>query len=500
LTLARTTSPPRVLTEAERKRRRQRQQLRGLAVLGIVVISLVKLPVGLVLASLWLVFVVFRRTDLDATTVLTLFLLCLTLVPARYVVPALGAAGTPAAVIAVGCLYWWLLDRVAPRSAVPRDRSRLSFQPVRIALAVFGLTMTVSFIAAFAHSLNEVESNGAVRGMIAIVGMVGVGVLAADGIRSRARFEVLLNRVLNLAAVMAIIGCVQFFTDFDPVVSWRLPGLELSEALTTVVSRSVVSRVASTTLHPIEFGALIAMLFPLALQTAMFAEREKRVRRWARLGLITFAIPLSVSRTAVVVLLIVVAMMWTAWSWRRRLRLVVVGFVFVMAMRALVRGLLGTIIALFTNFGNDPSTKGRTADYTRVWSYVGERPWFGRGLGTFDPSVYFFLDNQILMTLVTGGIIGLIGLVGLVTTGASVARQVYWHGHDEATRHLGAALAAGIVAGFCGFYTFDSFAFPVFIGTWFLLVGMAGALWRLDVAPHGRTYANPRHRALADAA
>jgi O-antigen ligase len=305
-----------------------------------------------------------------------------------------------------------------------------------------------------------------------------------------------LNRVLNLAAVMAIVGCVQFFTDFDPVVSWRLPGLELNQALTTVVSRSVVSRVASTTLHPIEFGALIAMLFPLALHTALFCDREKRFRRWARLGLITFAIPLSVSRTAVVVLLIVVLMMWTAWTWGRRLRLVAIGFVFVMAMRALVRGLLGTIIALFTNFGNDPSTKGRTADYTRIWTYVGERPWFGRGLGTFDPILYFFVDNQILITLVTGGIIGLIGMLGVVGTGASVARQVYWHGHDEASRHLGAAIAAGIVGGFCGFYTFDAFAFPVFIGVWFLLVGMAGALWRLEVGPYGRRYTNPRHREL----
>ncbi len=108
---------------------------------------------------------------------------------------------------------------------------------------------------------------------------------------------------------------------------------------------------------------------------------------------------------------------------------------------------------------------------------------FGRGLGTFDPITYFFVDNQILITLVTGGIVGLFGLLVLIGTGATVARQVFWHGRDEETRHLGAALAASIVGGFCGFYTFDAFAFPVFAGYTFLILGLS----RRALAARGRS-------------
>ncbi len=97
---------------------RNRRAVWTVLVVVIIAATIVKPALGVILAVLWLVFLLFRRVDLDATTVLTIFLVFLTLVPARYVVPALGAAGTPAAVIALGSGYWWLLERVAPREAV----------------------------------------------------------------------------------------------------------------------------------------------------------------------------------------------------------------------------------------------------------------------------------------------------------------------------------------------------------------------------------------------
>ena len=83
-------------------------------------------------------------------------------------------------------------------------------------------------------------------------------------------------------------------------------------------------------------------------------------------------------------------------------------------------------------------------------------------------------------------------MVVLVATAASLGRQVYWHAATEEARNLGASLAAAVVGGFTGFLTFDALGFPVFAGLMFLLMGLAGALWRFEVAPTGRTYANPR--------
>ena len=74
-------------------------------------------------------------------------------------------------------------------------------------------------------------------------------------------------------------------------------------------------------------------------------------------------------------------------------------------------GLLGTLRSLFLHASSDPSVKGRTNDYTVVFQYVGERPWFGRGPGTFLPGRYILLDNQFLGALVATGVVGVIARV-----------------------------------------------------------------------------------------
>jgi hypothetical protein len=465
--------------------------------LAVVAATAVRPEVGLALASLGTIYLLFRLIALDATAIVTFYLLFLMLLPAGYVVPSVGAAGTPANAVALGCAYWWFLQRTTPATARLRAPEVARVSPMRVALLVLLLTSAISFVAAFARPLTSVESNGAARAFLALVGMTGVALLVSDGAVSIDRLKTLLNRLLNLASLMSVVACLQFFTSFDPVARWTVPGLELNQELASVTERSVVNRVASTTLHPIEFGAVVAILLPLAIHTALYAEKHLRFRRWLRVGLLGLALPLSVSRTAVVIVLVAFLMILPAWDWGRRLRFIAGAVVFLLVVRSVVSGLLGTIVALFTNLFNDPSTSGRTDDYSIVWDYFGERPLLGRGLGTFDPTLYIYLDNQVLMTLITGGLVAVGGLLLLAVVAASVSRQVYWHGSSEESRHLGAALAASIVGGFVGFFTFDALGFPVFAGTMFVIMGMGGALWRLDVAPFGRRYTNPRKRPRA---
>ena len=80
--------------------------------------------------------------------------------------------------------------------------------------------------------------------------------------------------------------------------------------------------------------------------------------------------------------------------------------VYLVLTRLLVDGLLGAIKNMFLNMSDDPSYQGRTMDYVLVGRMVGDAPWFGHGLGTFDPSVYFILDNQYLGTLIETGVRG----------------------------------------------------------------------------------------------
>src|SRR5690606_7204789 len=117
-----------------------------------------------------------------------------------------------------------------------------------------------------------------------------------------------------------------------------------------------------------------------------------------------------------------------------------------------------------------------------VFRYIAERPWFGRGPGTFMPERYILLDNELLGTIVSIGYVGLAALLGVFVTGFFLARSVSTHTAPPEPRHLPPALAAGIVGAMVASVTFDSLGFPIFSGTLFRMVGAVAALWRTDRA------------------
>jgi O-antigen ligase len=119
---------------------------------------------------------------------------------------------------------------------------------------------------------------------------------------------------------------------------------------------------------------------------------------------------------------------------------------------------------------------------------------FGRGFGTFLPELYTYLDNQYLGLLIEVGIIGTAAFVLLLVVGIGSARGAR-RGGDAETRSLGQALAGAIFAALVTVGTFDLLAFGIASGLLFLLIGCAGALWRLTAANR----AAPRV-ALTDAA
>jgi len=221
----------------------------------------------------------------------------------------------------------------------------------------------------------------------------------------------------------------------------------------------------------------MAAIFPLALHRTIQEWRVKRT--WIPTLLIGLAIPLSVSRSAILVTGVVLLVLLSGWpaAWRRRA--LVIAPVVIVAMRAAVPGLVGTIVSLFTNFFNDPSITGRTDDYTVVLSLYADHPWFGRGLFTFVPRYYRILDNQFLMSLVELGLIGLIAVISFFVVGFFSARGARRRTSDPGRRNLALSLSASIAGVVLSYATFDAWGFPMAAGLTFLLVGMAGAAWQI---------------------
>ena len=171
--------------------------------------------------------------------------------------------------------------------------------------------------------------------------------------------------------------------------------------------------------------------------------------------------------------------------------------VFLVVLRILIPGLVGTLASLFTSFGQDDSITHRQQAYAIADPLIHQSPWFGRGFGTFIPKDFAGLagvttfDNQYLGMVVECGYVGLVALVSFFVLWFFAARGARRHLDDEAGRDLLQSLAAAAVVGGISFATFDGLGFAKATGVIFVLAGCVGALWRLS---HERVVARPAWR------
>ncbi len=413
-----------------------------------------------------------RRRRFDAGSLLVVWVALLILVPANLVVAPLGAAGSPAQLLGLAALAWWIafqLDK-AQSTITPS-------QPIRTAMLFFVVAILLSYVAAATRPIEAIELSAADRGLLLVFSWLGIVLLASDGLQSRARLDRLLQMLVGATGVAATLGLAQFFTRASYVNLIHIPGLSANTALTSIYDRNGFARAAGTSTHPIEFGVLLSMVLPIALHYAFADETRSRFRRWAPVIAIAGAIPITMSRSTILGLVIVLAMVLPTWPTVRRRWAYLWIVVGVMVVYVAVPGLLGTMFRLFTGISEDNSAQSRVDSYTFALHYVAEHPVFGRGFSTFLPR-YRILDNQYLGLLVETGAAGVLAFLALLVTAVALAARTRRTVTDPASRSLGIALAAGVASGAAACATFDAFGFPQVSGLLFMLFGAIAALAR----------------------
>lgn len=408
---------------------------------------------------------------------LVIFLILQFVLPARLVIGGMGAAGRPSVAVGVLLAFLWVLSAVRPHR-LPGGR-----QPIRWAVGLFFGVQLLGYAVGFDRLASPGQASAGTRWLIVMVAMAGVILAVADGIRTKDRLDALLRTLVFLGAVMSVVGILQFFGIVDLTRFIRLPGLQLNADLVAVGSRGDgdFARVAGTAAHYIEFGVVLALLLPIAVHYALHSPAGMaRARRWTLVGLVALGIPLSISRSAVITVLVSMALLALIWPWRQRYNALVIGFLATAAFHVLNRGVLGTIKALFTNLENDPSVQDRIDRTTQVMALWHQRPVLGWGAGMVTPEEFLLLDNQVYMFLIASGVVGVVAFLVLFATPYFLARSVRLKGRDPQARHLGQALAATMPAAVIASGTFDSFSFATFVATMSILIGAAGALWRLE--------------------
>ncbi|MGE3327841.1 MAG: O-antigen ligase family protein [Acidimicrobiia bacterium] len=414
-------------------------------------------------------------------------------VPARLVLKGpLGAAGRPSLVVGLIVLVVWLLRFLQPASPRP-------FQPTRAFLMCYVVTWVGSVAVAYLRGLSPVEVAGIDRYFLITLSLSGLALATADLVRNRAELDSLLRTVAYGAALMSVVGIIQFNLGINVVEGLRLPGMRLNGELAGVAERGGpgFTRAVGTAQHSIEFGVLLAMALPLAIHYALRAPRGRlRNLRWALAGVVAVGIPMSLARSAIIALVVVLIVLLRSWNDRTKATALVVIGAGTTMLYGSIPGLIGTFISFFRNAQTDRSVAGRTQDYATVSELFQQRPLLGLGGGAFRPEQYFILDNYLLNALLSTGLLGLLSLLVMVLGSYSIASAVYRRpGHAE-DRHLAAALAASILAGFVSSATFDSLNFPSFAALLFVLVGATGALWRLTGTLEVPSDQSPFHRVV----
>jgi O-antigen ligase len=416
-----------------------------------------------------------RRHLLDIAAAINFMLLLLFLLPARLIVPELTQFGRPALLVGLMLGGIWLISRLHPQMSLRGP------QPLRWVVAVFLVAFLLSYAAGLLRHLTILETNATDRALIWTLTFLSIVLAAADGIADRKRLDDVIRVLVWCSGAMALIGLIESVLNIGLSPYLAPPGLEFIVDPVELGARGEgFFRVTSTTLHYIEFSTVMAISVPFAVHVARFGATS-RVRQAAAISsvLILAAIPATLSRTGILALLVMAVVMTAAWSWRTRFNLLGAGLALMAAMSVLRPGLLGTVRSLFTNLGDDPSIEGRTNDYPIVTAYFAERPWLGRGPGTYVPVIYDVLDNQWLLSLVTTGIVGVAALAMLHIAAITLAGITLRRTGNPADRHLCVCLIAAQVGAMVVHTTFDSLSFTTFGAQLALTIGLTGAMWRL---------------------
>jgi hypothetical protein len=413
------------------------------------------------------------RARIDLTTILVLYVVALWIIPSRYTVGAF--AVTAAMLFGFAALVLWVFGKALPDSRFARGPS-----PTNRAILVFLFVTLVDIAIVAMRPLQSIDQRSIDRNFAILVALCGLAVAITDGIRSGRRLDRILGAVVVCAGIVAIIGFIQYFAHFDVPRYLHPPGFKSTGQEAFTYHRNRFTRVAGTALHPIEFGVALAASLPLALHYATYA-RNEATRLGSRIAflLILGAIPITLSRSAVIATGLVALILLPTWTPGRRWRVILTFLVSLLLIGALFPGVYTALGSLFTGGKVGAGSLQTRSDATSVaFTLIGHSPIMGNGFAVSTESP-IIVDNQYLVTMIETGLIGLAALLGLIFSGIGAARRSRRNSTDPATRDLAQSLFAMIAAVAIGGFGLNILRFPITAGLLFIGIGSAGALLRM---------------------
>lgn len=416
-----------------------------------------------------------QKNGFDAVSFLSIYIFLFAAVPSYLTIPALGSIGRLSVLWGLAGIVWWSVYKVQLSLS-----DGTTSNPVKIATLLLICTLGISYALANLHGLPSSSSTTADSSLMRVASWAGVTLVALDGIHDRERFMTLLRRFVLAGGLMAGLGIAQFVTGQSLVDSLTLPGFAISQDVQNTQERGAFTRAAGTATHPLEYGSLLCMVLPLAIALAITDRKRPRWRRSWPVIVIMLAVVLSVSRSALIGVFVGLVLLAPGIPAKVRWISMGIGAVAMTAMAFIVPGLLGTLRGLFISLSSDSSILSRTNSIDDAVAIAFRNPAFGKGFGTFLPTE-LILDNQYLLVLIEGGLIGIAALLAVMVVSMISGWRTLAITESPDRKIIGAAAAAGMASVLVLLAFFDGLSFPITAGGLFVMVGICGVLLELEL-------------------
>ncbi|ORV34417.1 polymerase [Mycolicibacterium confluentis] len=419
-----------------------------------------------------------------STTPWLLALLCFVLpaVPV-YVVLAgpLKGNGSPARLLSVIMLGLVALGFVVIRRTGPTRR----INPGVLILLTYLLLWLITYGVGVMSADNYTISTNRTRALIALVCHVGVGLYVLGRVRTPRDHRIVLGSLLAGLAFACLVGFLQGVSSVDLRYLFQPPGFVLNTDDLQLSERAGAARVRGTSQHPIEFSVLAAITLPLALYMAQTARtRNAKVAAGVAAVIAVLALPASISRTGIIAVGAAMAFYMLAFKVRQIAPAVAALVIAIACYAAAFPTIMNALWSTISGSSEDASIEGRTKDYASVAELLRSHPLFGVGLGGSEPTVFGYLDNEWMQSVVQGGLVGLTAMT-LLMVGAvfGIAASLRRAGsREERVRsYMLGAIAIGILT---SSFTFDLFSFEQTALVFFIVFAL---LWAPFTVPADRS-------------
>lgn len=374
---------------------------------------------------------------------------------------------------AVLLMFWIALLLVDPNIKIKKTGLEAPLLALSVSLAVSLLVNLDSY--------SNLELTAAIKAIALFFIYIIIFYFISSVLNGYAQVESLAKWLVFLAVIIGSVGIAERLTGYNPfkhlneVFPFLIPDMR---KVAFTLNRGEL-RITSSADHPVNLAALLSMFLALAF---FFFNKSKNVLQKAwygiSLGVILIGSIFTVSATAIVGLIVIL-----------------ISQIFVNPRRGLVVVLVVILFALASNmfFHNDyaqltdrmsynwltqnevGNPNGRLADYPRVWKEFLDRPFFGRGFGTFDPEKHFYIDNQYLGFMVETGIVGTLCFLWLFYALVKKLKGVISKSTGDKAG-LAGALLSSILVFIIVCTIFDTFGFKQVSYSFFILAAFGSVL------------------------